>query len=330
MGLGKGCSRCLASWDPATAPGRPGVSIRAGIFACAAGVALAGSIALASVVDRGATDCPPGSSPVHSRPDDDAQRGGSGEPPGQGHGHAGHLLVGPTCNLVEMVGPQHSRYRPDVAGASRADRAQARRLLQGVNAFCRDQSAPEVMATWVPGEGNQEPPTHFFNPDRRGSLGLDPSNPRAVLVYGQQIGGVMFTGSPLPHLGSIPRAHTHDASRPREMLHVYCSTNLAEAFTPSRQLGVLADSIALRQKIRPRVAYLMDPQLTAVLRQVREEVGGELPRVEPETIATPEMADPVLRAKRVEIRQSLLVLTEPELKRVLTMVKGGPEGGSQR
>jgi hypothetical protein len=301
------------------------VSIKAVSFACAAGIALAGSIALASDIDRGAAGCPAGSEPARSQTA--VGRGGGSHTENRGHGHRrGHaapLVVGPTCNILEMVVPQSSTYRPDVRGATRADRARARTLLRGVNAFCRSHSASELMAGWVAADGDQRPPTHFFNPDRPGSLGLDPSNPRAVLVYGQEIGGVMFTGTPLPLLGSIPRAHTHDASRPREMLHVYCATNLAEAFTPSRQLGVLADSIALRQKVRPRVAQLVDPQLTLILRQVRDDLGGELPRVAPRTIATPEMADPILHAKREEIRQSLFLLAEPQLRTVLSMIKSG-------
>jgi hypothetical protein len=284
------------------------LSIKIGIVAWAAGAVLAGSIAAASVVEQDPA-CPTGSQAAHTGTAD------------AGHGH-GHVMVGPTCNLVEMVGPEDSTYRPDVTRASRADRAQARSLLGGVNEFCRTHSAAEVMDTWVPGEGNARP-SHFFNPDRAGSLGLDASDPRAVLIYRGQIGGVMFTGRPLPPLGSIPRAHTHDLSRrPREMLHVYCTTNLAEAFTPSRTLGVLADSIALRKRIRPLVAYLPEPGLTVVLDAVREYVGGALPHVDPRGITTPGPADPVLRAKREEIRQSLLLLSEPQLRRILSLIRG--------
>ncbi len=230
-------------------------------------------------------------------------------------------MVGPTCNVVEMVGPVDSTYRPDVAGASPADRARARALLAGVNEFCRNNSAAELMEEWVPGEDNPTQPTHFFNPDVRGSLGLDPSEPRAVLIYREQIGGVMFTGVPLPSLGSIPRAHSHDMSRPREMVHVYCTTNLAEAFTPNRELGVLADTIALRQTIRPRVAELMEPRLTAVLKTVRGYVGNELPRVDPATVPASGVGDPVLRAKREEVRLSLMLLTEPQLRHTLSLTR---------
>jgi len=297
------------------------VSIKVVFSAFAIGIAIAGSMALASDVERGMAQCPAGSEPVRSQSAAVGVQGGHAEIRRHGQGHEGHLVIGPTCNLVEMVSPQSSTYRPDVDGASRADRARARRLLRGVNAFCHRHSAAELMAEWVPKDGSQTP-THFFNPHRRGSWGLDPSNPRAVLVYGDQIGGVMFTGTPLPPLGSIPRAHTHDASRPREMLHVYCADNLTEAFTPSRQLGVLADTIALRQNVRPRVGYLVDPQLTRILGQVRGYLGGELPRVEARTIATPKLGDPILRAKREEIRQSLFFLAEPQLRAVLSLIKG--------
>jgi hypothetical protein len=301
------------------------MSIRAVFFYCAAGIALAGSIALAAQVDRGMGGCPAGSEPARARIADVRHTGDAAEHSGHGHGNAGHLVVGPTCNVSEVVAPPSSTYRPDVRGASRADRTRARSLLRGVNAFCRSHSASELMAGWVPGNGDETPANHFFNPDRRGSLGLDPSNPRAALVYGHEIAGVMFAGTPLPPLGSIPRAHTHDASRPREMLHVYCATNLAEAFTPNRRLGVLADSIALRQKIRPQVAHLVNPQLTVILSYVRGELGDELSRVDPRTIATPEPTHPIQRAKRDEIRQSLRFLAEPQLRTVVWMIKGGPE-----
>jgi len=302
---------------------RGSLFIKAGIVACVVGVVIAGSIALASVVDKDPAACKTGSEPTRSGTIDGGH-GGGGHVRAYGHGDvpAGHVMVGPTCNLVEMVGPEDSTYRPDVAGASRADRARARSLLRGVNEFCRSNSASQLMAEWVPGEGNPTQPSHFFNPGRRQSLGLGPSDPRAVLIYRQQIGGVMFTGVPLPPLGSIPRTHTHDMSRPREMLHVYCTPNLAEAFTPNRELGVLADSIALRHRVRPLVAYLMDPQLTTVLGTVRGYVGEVLPRVDPRTITTPGLADPVLRAKREEIRQSLILLTEAELRKVLSLTRG--------
>jgi hypothetical protein len=87
----------------------------------------------------------------------------------------------------------------------------------------------------------------------------------------------------------------------------------------------LADSIALRQKIRPQVAHLVNPQLTAILRYVRDELGDELSRVDPRTIATPEPIHPIQRAKRDEIRQSLLFLAEPQLRTVASMIKGGPQ-----
>ena len=301
------------------------MSIRAVVFFCAAGIALAGSIALATYVDRGVGGCPVGSEPARARIAHVGHTGKPTENRGHGHGNAGPLVGGPTCNVSEVVAPPSSTYRPVVGGASRADRARALRLLRGVNAFCRSHSASELMAGWVPGNGDETPATHFFNPDRRGSLGLDPSNPRAALVYGHEIAGVMFAGTPLPPLGPIPRAHTHDASRPREMLHVYCATNLAEAFTPNRRLGVLADSIALRQKIRRQVAHLVNPQLTVILRYVRDELGDEQSRVDLRTIATPEPPHPIQRAKRDEIRQSLLFLAEPQLRTVLSMIKGGSQ-----
>ena len=239
---------------------------------------------------------------------------------GKEHGHRSRIVVGPTCNVLETVSPEDSTYRPRVARAPRQDRARARSLLADVNEFCTSTSPSELMAEWVPGTTTPTKPTHYFNPDRRGSLGLDPANPRAVLVYRQRIGGVMFTGVPLPSLGSIPRPHTHDPTGGREMLHVYCTSNLADAFTPDRELGVLADTIVLRQKVRPLVADLHEPWLTAALRVAREHVGDELPRVDPRTIA-PGLGDAALRAKREELRQALMLVSEAQLRRLLAMVR---------
>jgi hypothetical protein len=191
-----------------------------------------------------------------------------------------------------------------------------------VNRFCHSSSAADLMDDWVPGDTTPTKPTHFFNPDRRGSLGLDPANPRAVLIYRQRIGGVMFTGIPLPSLGSIPRAHTHDLASSREMLHVYCAPNLAEAFTPNRELGALADTIALRQRIRPLVAHLQGHRVTALLRTVRGYVGDELPTVDPRAVA-PGPGDVVLRANREELRQALMLLTEAQLRRVWAVMRHG-------
>lgn len=283
--------------------------------ALAAGVVVAGSVAFtSSVVDRERAGCA----------SDDERRPAASATHDHGEGHGGHtsehVMVGPTCNVVEMVAPEDSTYRPDVAGAARADRARARKLLRGVNEFCRTHSAEELMAEWEPGDANPAEPTHYFNPDGRQSLGLDPANPRAALVYKERIGGVMLTGVPLPFLGSIPRAHSHDMSRPREMVHVYCTTDLAEAFTPNRRLGVMADVIALRGEVRPLVSELVEPELGNALRFAREQSGAELQRVGPESAPLTSLAHPRLWAKREELRQSLMVLDEQQLRELRRLV----------
>lgn len=290
------------------------MSSKAAVVACVAAL-VAGAAACIPEWDQDRAACSSGSQHGVSHP------AAAGQEKAHGHAHLGRVGVGPTCNVVETVTPLHSTYRPDVGGASRADRATARSLLRQVNRFCARTSAQEVMRDWVPGDTTPTKPTHFFNPDGPGSLGLDPANPHAVLIYRQRIGGVMFTGVPLPSLGSIPRPHTHDLTSSREMLHVYCGPDLAEAFTPNRELGVLADTIALRQKVRPLVSHLEEHRLTAVLRRVRGYVGPELPRVDPRTIA-PGPGDAVLRAKRDELRQALMLLSEAQLRRLLAPVRG--------
>jgi hypothetical protein len=246
------------------------------------------------------------------------------------HGQMDHLrhrssrhprvITDTSCNTVELVEPNRSRYIPDVASATVHDREQAQALLDGVNAFCRTHSTAELKAAhWWGGTVNPSQPTHVFNPDPT-SRGLDPANPRAALIYHGQLGGVMFTGEPLPPLGSIPRAHIHDISMPVEMVHVYCTPNLRDAFTPSRTLGVLADLSALRQRIRPAVAGLQPPQLAVVRSAARAYAGGRLPVVAP-AAALPNGPDPVLQARRTQIRLSLMELSEAQLRSLWSLMR---------
>jgi hypothetical protein len=235
------------------------------------------------------------------------------------HG-VGHVMIGPTGNHAEMVPPHKSRYLPDISHASRADRELARVLLRGANQFCRTHSATELAATWKPGSQDPSSPTHLFNP-ATGSLGLDPSNPRAALIYQGEIGGVMLTGSPLPSLGSIPRAHAHDMAGFREMIHVYCTKSLREAFTPNRVLGVLADVIDLRRRIRPRIAEVPAAQVPRMLASVRQDAGSGLRPVPVARRAAAAGPDPILQAKREEIRRSLMMLTERELRTLWSAVR---------
>ena len=238
---------------------------------------------------------------------------------GMGHGGAGKgVEVGPSCNQVEMMQPHNSTYVPNIARASAADRSMARKLLAGVNDFCRTNSVAAVVSTWRPGLSNSAGPTHFFNPDR--SRGLDPANPRAALVYDGRLGGVMFTGSPLPPLGSIPRAHTHEVGSTVEMVHVYCTDSLKEAFTPNRLLGVKADLVSLRLELRPAVMDLSGAELHAVLAEVRELAGDELSPFAPVPSLATGGPDPVLQAMRTEIRRSLMVLTEAQLRRLQSLM----------
>jgi hypothetical protein len=124
----------------------------------------------------------------------------------------------------------------------------------------------------------------------------------------------MFTGTPLPALGSIPRAHIHDGDESVEMLHVYCNESLKDAFTPNRQIGVMADVKALRLRIRPAVMSLDPAGLTAARATARRYAGPELAPVRPVGTSVAPGPDPVLQAMRTEIRRSLMLLTEAELR----------------
>lgn len=291
------------------------VRLRQGVVFMTAGAVLVGGWAgLARRLDSVAPLCPTASPGAEADEVD-------------GHGGVRHdgmdepVTTGRTCNQVESVSPVESTYVPDIAAASAADRAKAQRLLDGVNMFCDTHSAAVLESSWRSGAAHPSDPTHLFNPDPT-SRGLDPANPRAALVYDGELGGVMFTGAPLPSLGSIPRAHFHDMSRaePVEMLHVYCTTNLEEAFTPSRRLGVKADSRALRLRIGPSLVGPTEAQLRAVRAKVRGYAGGQLLVVPVEASASGG-PDPVMQGLRTEIRRSLTLLSEPQLRSVWTLMR---------
>lgn len=239
-------------------------------------------------------------------------------------GMDGSVYIGPTGNMVEMVAPDNSTYIPDIAAASATDVTKAQRLLDGANQFCRTHTVAWVKANWRPGKSNPSNPTHYFNPDPN-SRGLDPSNPRAALVYDGQMGGVMLTGAPLPYMGTIPRAHSHTTmtmggAMGVEMVHVYCTEGLKEAFTPNRMLGVKAAMIELRLMIRPAIMNLDKAQLREVRALVRSCCGDRLAPVAPDYTDT-SGADPVLKAMRTEIRNSLMLLTEAQLRSVWSLMQ---------
>lgn len=257
-------------------------------------------------------------------------------------GHTGHhqhhqaarpakrTEISATGNRIELVDPTRSRYVPEILRAPARQRVRARRLLRGVNRFCRTHTVAELKAGWRPGAVHQSHPTHYFNP-RRGASGVNPRKPRAALVYDGEVGGVMFTGSPLPRLGRIPRAHRHihgsmGTSSSVEMVHVYCTDNLTvksvrEAFTPSRQLGVFADTIRLRLRIRPAVMDLNPRQLRQVRNRVRRYVGKQSYRSARSRVMAGRGPDPVLQAMRTEIRKGLMKLDEAQLRSIWRLMK---------
>lgn len=237
--------------------------------------------------------------------------------------------VGPTGNKLEMVAPHRSRYVPRILRASVRHRTKARRLLGGVNRFCATHSLADLKGSWPTGHSNPANPTHYFNPIREDS-GINPARPKAALVYDGKVSGVMFTGRPLPFLGSIPRAHGHDhmsmgSPEGVEMVHVYCTSDLTvksmrEAYTPNRQLGVLADTRRLRLRIRPAVMDLNRRELRKVRAKVRDYVGT--PSDHTAHVRTSRRGpDPALRAMRVEIRASLMHMNEAQLRSVWRLMR---------
>jgi hypothetical protein len=226
------------------------------------------------------------------------------------------IMIGKSGNKVEMVDPDQSTYVPDIAGASAADVDKSQKLLDAVRQFCSNRTVAGLKDNgWTPGKSRVTAQTHLFNPDTK-SKGLDPTNPRAALVYDGKVAGVMFNGSPLPYLGTIPRAHGHaDMTMAVEMVHVYCTPNLQYAFTPNRQLGVMLPVFHLRLEIRPAVMNLTPAHLTAVRDKVRSYIGMAAARAKV-TVATKGGPDPVLAAMRDEIRRSLMILNLHQLRGV--------------
>jgi len=234
-----------------------------------------------------------------------------------------------TGNRVELVDPGQSRYVPRVMQATARQRERSRHLLAGVNRFCDTHTLAELRAEgWRPGSAREVHPTHYFTPEV-GANGTNPTNPRAALVYEGKVAGVMFTGQPLPRLGSIPRAHRHahgsrmGTGSSAEMVHVYCTNDLTvksvrEAYTPNRQLGVLADTINLRLRIRPAVMDLTPRQLREVRALVRDYTGRTAQSTAARAAGGP---DPVLKAMRTEIRESLMELNERQLRSVWRLMR---------
>jgi hypothetical protein len=236
-----------------------------------------------------------------------------------------------TGNKIELVDPAQSSYIPNLQAAPARQRDRARGLLRGVNRFCRTHTVAELKAGWRPGTARDSDPTHYFNPER-GASGVNPANPRAALVYDGEVGGVMFTGQPLPRLGVIPRAHRHGQGSSMgtdshvEMVHVYCSEDLTrksvrEAYTPNRLLGVLADTIRLRLRIRPAIMDLSPRQLREVRDRVRRYVGEQATQSTGIRMTSATGPDPRLQAMRTEIREGLMQLDEAQLRSIWRLMR---------
>jgi hypothetical protein len=228
------------------------------------------------------------------------------------------VMIGSTGNKVEMVDPDHSTYVPRIGAASDKDLAYAKKVLAGVNRFCAHHTVAQLKRTWRPGHTRSTKQTHLFNPVH--SQGVHPKSPTAALIYDGKVAGEMFNGTPLPHLGSIPRPHGHaDMSTSMEMLHVYCTGNLKHAYTPNRQLGIMLPIFHLRDKIRPAVMNLTPAQLHAVVHKVRGYIGKrQAANVRAASKGGP---DPRLQAMRDEIRRSLMVLGQHQLRSVWRLMK---------
>jgi hypothetical protein len=260
-----------------------------------------------------------------------------------------HVFTDRNGNRVEMIDPGQSHYVPNIRGASDADIAKAQDILAGVNEFCRTHTVKWIKAHWRSGgmgmggmhmkagmsmkgmsgmhmKGMSESPTHWFNP--RKLTGIHPGRPVAALIYKGVLDGVMFNGSPvLPRLGSIPRPHVHHMAgmtmreAPLEMVHVYCTPSLKRSFTPNRQLGVMVPTQDLRNTIRPAVMLLKPWQLKEVRRMVRNFCGSRLKPVAPTGSPSDPGPDPRLEAMRTEIRHSLMILREGQLRTVWHKMK---------
>ena len=237
----------------------------------------------------------------------------SASPSAAHHAKRPMIMVGSTGNKIEMVDPDQSTYVPNIGAASAKDLAYAQKVLDGVNQFCATHTVAMLKPTWRPGHTRSTSQTHLFNPVHED--GVNPESPTAALIYDGKVAGEMFNGTPLPYLGTIPRAHGHaDMSMSMEMLHVYCTPNLKYAYTPNRQLGVMLPMFHLRDKIRPAVMNLNKAQLRAVVNKIHGYTGKRARRQSHG--AAKGGPDPVLQAMRNHIRSSLMVLTQHQLRSV--------------
>ncbi len=141
----------------------------------------------------------------------------------QGKGCSGYTSK--TGNQVSSCAAGEERYVPNVSSAGPDDMAKAKQLHSAALGFCRSHSSLSSLSRdgYRPTRPGM---THWFNP----SLGRDfnADKPRFAIVKGGKLVGVLYLTPQLPSLGSIPRAHSHHAAR--EMLHVWCSEDMEQAF----------------------------------------------------------------------------------------------------
>jgi hypothetical protein len=127
-------------------------------------------------------------------------------------------------NLVSHCGANADSYVPDLANASTEDLRLAVAYQEATLDFCRSDHS---------GYSRDTQGQHIRNPSIAEPDVLTPeaaATPRAAVVNSQgEVVGAFYNSIPMPNLGSVPRAHQHHG-RPKVMLHIWCSTELTEAF----------------------------------------------------------------------------------------------------
>lgn len=133
-------------------------------------------------------------------------------------------------------------YVPDVAGADAQSQAVAFDIFKNALTFCTqypDYKALEAAGWW--GEKGLEQGSHWRNPepDANGSTIATTADVIAAAAYpnaavvgepNARTSQLMWEGTPIANIGTIPRIHDHEHGQRHEMLHIQCAPTMEEMF----------------------------------------------------------------------------------------------------
>lgn len=153
---------------------------------------------------------------------------GGGSHTGGGAGCA--TFVSDAGNNVTRCAASADPYRPNLEAATQRDLRLAKELHQATMDWCA--AHPNTASLSRDGYRPVRPgATHWGLPFEALRGEFVAGKPKMAVVRDGEVIGVVYTAKDgFPYLGSIPRPHQHHPGVP-EMLHVWCSEDLATAFT---------------------------------------------------------------------------------------------------